>query len=120
MSIGDIANGLYIVLIVVLGFVSIYYKTNQKLKDNVTDFINQAENEYKDVTKAGGLKFDWCVRNLYSLVPAAIKPFISKEMIEILVQKGFDIMENYAKNQLDKVLGTEPEKVETVSEESKS
>jgi DNA-directed RNA polymerase subunit RPC12/RpoP len=38
MSIGDIANGLYIVLIVVLGFVSIYYKTNQKLKDNVTDF----------------------------------------------------------------------------------
>ena len=64
-------------------------------------FIKEAEEQYKDVTNSGGVKFAQVVDKLYALVPDALKGIITKEMIENIVQSTFDEIEKYVKLQLD-------------------
>lgn len=103
MDVKTIIQVVITVLMVVFGFMCSYLKTKSNVINKAKDFINKAEEEYKDATKSGGLKFEWCVEGLYSLVPSFLKPFISKEMISNIVQDAFDIMAKYATQQLDKV-----------------
>lgn len=67
-------------------------------------FIKEAEEEYKDVSHAGGRKFNDVVNRLYSLVPAGLQMIITKEMIADIVQSTFDQIEAYVKLQLDTAL----------------
>lgn len=91
------------IAIVIFGGLSLYFKTKTKLTGKVTEFINDAEQEYHGATKSGGAKFEWAVNGLYNLVPAPLQPFITKELIGRMVQAAFDKMEDYATQQLDKV-----------------
>lgn len=93
-----------IVLYVVLGGIALYFNYNTKLNQNVTGYIKDAEEFYKDSTKAGGEKFDWVCDQLYRLIPAPFRLVFTEEMIDEIVQKAFDAIENYAKTQLDKKL----------------
>ena len=105
------------IIFFIVGAAATYYKTSPKLKDKTdealtwlerlrsaaVEYIDRAEQEFKGV-KRGGEKFKWVVDNLHSILPEAIKPFISKSTIEDIVQNTFDIVEGYAKQQLDKLV----------------
>ena len=60
---------------------------------------------YKDTTKAGGLKHEYVVTQLYNLLPAPMRIFFTKDMMEQIVDNAFEAIESYAKKQLDKIGG---------------
>lgn len=93
-----------VVAMVILGFLVSYFKTKTKVLDSVASKIAEAEEIYKDTTKAGGKKFNYCVEYLYSLVPSAFTKILTKEVIGTIVQGTFDSISSYAKIALDKVV----------------
>lgn len=93
---------------VIFGFLALYLSSKEKVISKVTEFIAQAEADYKDATKAGGKKFEWVVNQLYNLVPTPFKMFLTKEVLGAIVQYTFDYIEKYATTLLDKSI----EKVE--------
>ena len=99
---------IYTILITIafclLGYVASYIKTKSSLLQKAEDYINKAEDEYKDATKAGGEKFEAVVSWLTEMVPAPLKIFITREMISKMVQTAFDGMAKFANQQLDKVV----------------
>lgn len=99
------------VLAVLFGGLSVYLKTNNKvietkrvLQEKVNGYINDAEAAYADTTKAGGQKREWVIDQLYNLVPSALKPFFSRELLETIVQNAFDAIQCFAAQQLDKAI----------------
>lgn len=92
------------ILMVVFGFLSLYIKTKTKIIDKAKDAVNTAEETYKDATKSGGIKFEYCIDMLYGYVPAVMKPFITREFMAMAVQKAFDAMAKFATQQLDKLV----------------
>lgn len=95
---------LKIVVYVVLGGLTLWFRENAKLKGTVADLIAEAEAAYKDTAKAGGMKYKYVVEKLYSLVPAYLKPIITKESIAGIVDRAFESIEEYGKMQLDKAV----------------
>lgn len=100
----NIYSILMTVFMVVLGFLCSYIKTKTNLISKAGDFINKAEEDYKDVSKAGMQKHEAVVEWLFSLVPAPMKIFITRQMIAEITQTAFDRMAEYATKQLDKVV----------------
>lgn len=96
---------LQIVAYVILGGLTLYFRTNTKLKSFVNDFITEAEETYKDTTKAGGKKMELVINKLYELIPVYMKPFFPEELVRAMVQNAFDAIEAYAKQTLDEVIG---------------
>ena len=76
-------------------FLSYYLSIKSKIQEAAEDAINTAE----ELDKIGEEKMAIAVDQVYDLIPAAIKPFLSKATIEILVQATFDRMEEYALKQ---------------------
>ncbi len=110
-------------LTILLGALSAYLKANEKLKNNSIKYITEAEEKYKDLSNAGGLKFTWVVDTLYKLVPKPLHMLITKSLIEQIVQSTFDEIESYAKTQIDKAVNKyllnkadEPETTEDATE----
>lgn len=66
------------VLMVVFGFLCSYIRTKTSLINKAGDFINKAEEDYKDVSKAGSEKFNFVVVTLHNALPAPMRPFISE------------------------------------------
>lgn len=95
------------VLMVVFGGLALWFRGNQKLSGMAAALITEAEAVYKDTTKAGGEKFEWVVSSLYQALPGVIRPFLSRSLVESVVQATFDAVEGYAKLQLDKLAGGE-------------
>lgn len=92
------------ILAIVFGGLSLYISARKNILDAVEGYINDAEDTFKDATKAGGSKFEWVVDRIVSIIPVALKPFISRALVEATVQKVFDIMESYAAKQADKLV----------------
>lgn len=88
-------------LTIIFGALSAYLRANNKLRDRSLKYIVEAEELYKDYTKAGGKKFSWVVETLYDLIPAPLKIIVTKKCIEKIVQSSFESIEEYAKMQLD-------------------
>lgn len=86
-----------------LGWLALWFKGNAAVKGRVAGLIADAEVAYKDATKAGGRKFEWVVDQLYGFIPAAVRPFVPRSMLEALVQNTFDAVQGYAKMQLDRL-----------------
>lgn len=76
-------------------FLSYYLSIKAKVQEAAEDAINTAE----ELDKIGEEKMAIAVDQVYDLIPAAVKPFLSKATIEILVQATFDRMEEYALKQ---------------------
>lgn len=116
MNLEMILNVVQFMAYIVLGALVIWFKTSEKAQKKAKEIqevlaelgaqaiilIKQAEEDYKDVTNAGGDKFNQVVEQLYSLVPDGLNRIIDREMIEDLVQSTFDQIEEYVKLQLDK------------------
>lgn len=104
INFNDIMQLVVPVLTILLGALSAYLKTNEKLRNSSIKYITEAEEMYKDVSKAGGQKFSWVVGTLYNIVPVPLRVVITKKCIEKIVQSTFDGIEAYAKTQLDKAI----------------
>lgn len=101
-------NIIFAILLIVLGFFSVYYKGSAKLQAFAAKYIKEAEETYKD-TISGGQKFQIVMGKLYALIPAAFRPFIPESFLSAIVQNIFDQIDAYAKSQLDKAVGKLPE-----------
>ncbi len=88
-----------------LGGGALYFHYNDRLKAKTSALILQAEQQYQDVTKAGGQKFSWVVESLYAMIPLLLRPLVTRAFLEELVQSVFDNIQEYAKLQLDRLLG---------------
>lgn len=116
MNLEMILNVVQFMAYIVLGALVIWFKTSEKAQKKAKEIqevladlgaqaiilIKQAEEDYKDVTNAGGDKFNQVVDQLFSLVPDGLNRIIDREMIEDIVQSTFDEIEEYVKLQLDK------------------
>lgn len=92
------------VFMVVFGFLYSYIKTKTNLISKAGDFINKAEEDYKSVSKAGNIKFEYVTGVLYESIPTPMKMFITKPMVDEITQKVFDQIADFATKQLDKVV----------------
>ena len=118
MNFQDIYNVLVTLVAVVVGGLSLYFKTSAKaqakakevqdvmamIMGEVVVYIRKAEEDYKDTTNSGGKKFNEVVNKLWSLVPVSLRPIITRQMIKDIVQSTFDEVENYVKLQLDETV----------------
>ena len=86
------------ILTVVATFFSYYLIIKRKIEAEIPGAINNAE----DTLMAGAEKLKVAVDTLYSLIPTVVKPFITRDIIEALVQEVFDKMEDFARKQLEK------------------
>ena len=118
MNFQDIYNILVTLVAVVVGGLSLYFKTSAKAQAKAKEiqdttalilakavvYIREAEENFKDETNAGGKKFNEVVNKLYSLVPVSLRPIITRQMIKKIVQSTFDEVEKYVKLQLDEAI----------------
>ena len=75
-----------------------YIYIRKKIEQEALDAINKAE----DTDKIGKEKMAEAVETIYNILPACVRPFISKDMIELVVQGVFDKMEEYVRKQVKK------------------
>ena len=88
---------------IICGFLAVYFREKTNIVSQIAGKIAEAEDIYKDYTKAGSEKFGWVCDFLEGIVPVFLKPFITRAFIENAVQKVFNQIEVYATQQLDKV-----------------
>ena len=118
MDANTLLEGAKIALTVVFGGLALYFKysakaqakakvaqeTISKVTADAVIFIKEAEEQYKDTTKAGGEKFKEVVNRLYGVVPQPLQGIITKKMVEEIVQSTFNEIEQYVQLQLDKAI----------------
>lgn len=86
-------------ILAVLGvFLSYYFHVKAKVYAETENAVNNAEQDDKTAAE----KMAFAVDQIYSIVPVALKPLFSKKLIEKIVQKAFDKIEEYAKKQKKK------------------
>ncbi len=78
-----------------LSFVGYYFYIKSEIFKKTEDAVNNAEAE----GTVGKEKLKAATEQLYATVPAVLKPFFSREQIELAVQTAFDKIEEYAKRQ---------------------
>ncbi len=124
MDFQDIYNALITLVAVIVGGLSLYFKTSAKaqakakevqdvmamIMSKVVIYIRKTEEDYKDATNLGGQKFNDVVNELYLLVPISLRPIITRDRIKGIVQSTFDEVEKYAKLQLDNAIDKLDEK----------
>lgn len=74
---------------------SYYLAIRKKIEQEALNAINKAE----DTDKIGEEKMQDAVEIVYDIIPAVAKPFISKKLIETIIQSVFDKVEEYARKQ---------------------
>ena len=78
--------------------ISYYLAIRKKIEQEALNAINKAE----DTDKIGEEKMQNAVEIVYDIIPAVAKPFISKKLIETIIQSVFDKVEEYARKQVAK------------------
>lgn len=99
----SVLNIILLIISIIVGALTTYFKTNATLKEKTSQYINEAEKLHYDATNAGEEKFEYVVDKLYYLVPTVLKPIITRATISALVQNTFNSIQSYAKIQLDKM-----------------
>lgn len=93
-----IFNVVFVLLAVFFICLSYYFYIRAKINAATEDAVNNAEQDDKTATE----KMSLAVDQIYSIVPIAFKPFITKKAIQAIVQKAFDSIEAYAEKQKKK------------------
>ena len=75
--------------------ISYYFAIRKKIEQEALNAINKAE----DTDKLGKEKMQDAVEIVYDIIPAVAKPFISKKLVETIIQSVFDKVEEYARKQ---------------------
>lgn len=86
-----------VVTVIALIF-SYYVAIRKKIQQEALGAINSAE----DTDKIGAEKMADAVEEVYAIIPVVAKPFISKKLVETIIQSVFDKVEEYALKQANK------------------
>ena len=111
MEVTVILGVVQVVLYILLGGLTLWFKTNGKLNKMVGTLIDKAEEEFIGF-KQGNERFQAVVGWLYELIPTVLKPFFPQKFIETLVQNAFDQIASFAKKQLNKAVDEVTDKIE--------
>lgn len=83
------------VVIIGLGALSYYLKTYTNVSKKVANLIAEAEEMYKEYTKAGEDKMAWCIAQLNTFIPKPLKIVLTDEVLRLLIQNVFDSIQDY-------------------------
>lgn len=83
------------ILALIATFISYFCHVKSKLINSVPGTIDDVEID----GKVGKEKFDEAVNIIMERIPAILKPFIKRTYVEMLVQKTFDKIKDFAKKQ---------------------
>lgn len=89
---------LSVICTVVATIVGYYLHIRKLIEEQAIDAINTAE----DTDKVETEKMTIAVDTIWTALPTVAKPFISKMLIETIIQGVFDKVEVYAKKQIEK------------------
>lgn len=88
------------IAMLILGASTLYFKTKASLVEIGGKYVSAAERLYED----NETRFNWVVDQAYKIVPAAMRPFISKKAVGEAVQTAFDIAKAYFKSRADQAI----------------
>lgn len=94
----EIFTIIFAILTIAGVFVSYYFYVKSKVYAATEAAVNDAEQEDKTAEE----KMRFAVSEIYSIVPAVLKPILTPQAIEKIVQKAFDKIEEYAQKQVKK------------------
>lgn len=94
----DILTIILAVLTVLTCFLSYYLHVKAKVYAETENAVNTAEQDDKTAAEKMALAVD----QIYGIIPVALKPFFTRKIIEKIVQKAFDKIEEYATKQVNK------------------
>jgi hypothetical protein len=114
LILSEMLNLIFVILIIIGGFVINYFKTNSKFKDKIAALINFAESKFND----GEQKKEYVINTIYSIIPAVFKPILNKTIINMIVQSVFDSMAEYAKKKLDKTTNKVENEIDKITGDS--
>lgn len=95
MTFATILSIIFGIISVIAVFASYYFNIKSKIQEAAEDAINAAE----ELDAIGAEKMKAAVDYVYGLIPAAFKPFLTKEAIQQVIQFTFDRMKEYALKQ---------------------
>lgn len=90
--------------IIIAWFALSYFKTSTKFRSFVAQLIADAEVKYAKVEKAGKLKMNWVIEQIYAFIPAPFKLIFTEERLRTFVQEVFDKIAVYATMQCDRAV----------------
>ena len=93
-----IADALWFVGALFFIILSYYFK----VKGTIQRESNKAINDAESTGVSGAEKFNTAVDQLMACVPTLLKPIISRNFVEVVVQNSFDVIDEYAKKQSKK------------------
>ncbi len=114
LILSEMLNLIFVILIIIGGFVINYFKTNSKFKDKIAALINFAESKFND----GEQKKEYVINTIYSIIPAVFKPILNKTIIGMMIQSTFDSIKEYSKKQLDKVTNKVETKIDEITDDT--
>lgn len=101
----NILTIVFAVLSVVGSLVSYYFYVRKKIAEAIAKEVDNAEID----GAIGAEKKAEVISQLRKLIPAFLKPFITDNLLDALIEKAFESIENYAKKQIEKKAGKNDE-----------
>lgn len=95
MTVSEIVNIVLVVVSVVLAGLSYYLDVKKRILEMANTEISNAE----DTDKKNAEKMAYVVAQLKTIVPKAVRFIFTDKVIEKIVQKAWDAIEDYAKKQ---------------------
>ena len=99
----DVLQVIEIIAMIVGGFAISYFRTSSVFRGFIAELIADAEERFSNVEKAGAEKMAWVVAQIYAFIPAWLKPFLTTEKIQAIVQTVFDKIKAFADIQVLKI-----------------
>ena len=90
-----IVSSVITVAAAILGY---YQYIKKRIEQEALNSINKAE----ETDKIGEEKMQDAIERVYGMIRAVAKPVISNEMVELVIQRVFDEVEEYARKQIEK------------------
>lgn len=94
----NILTIVFAVLAAACSCLTYYFHVKAKIYAETENAVNNAEQDDKTATE----KMRFAVDHIYSVIPAVAKPLFTRAVVEKIVQKAFDKIEEYAEKQAKK------------------
>lgn len=101
----------------IVGAVSYYLKSKTTITSVAAELIAKAEQEYSGVLKAGKLKMEYCISNLYDqYVPLVLRTIFTREILQEIIQSTFYAIEKYVEVTINNMGDSIEDKLEEMGE----
>ena len=99
----DVLQVIEVIAMIVGGFLISYFRTSSVFRGLIAELIADAEEQFSNVEKAGAEKMAWVIAQIYAFIPVWLKPFLTTEKIQAIVQTVFDKIKAFADLQVLKI-----------------